>query len=292
MSEPNAGSDLASLTTRAVAGRRPGSSSTARRCGPRRAARGLVLLLRPNRPERAEAQRHQRSRSSHADPASTRPIVERPIRRMRTSTRSSSLMSPCLARTLGQLNDRWSAGPWPQLAHERAMLWIDNANDLGEVGRPSRVCFGSQSDKLRRRSATHRADVVSTQYALQSSAISGSPSSRRATLRPSIRSSGCSEANRCNGPCSSVPKRSVPMASTSTRADRPCGGRAPSSRNTYGRSPRRFRAARARSNGTSSPRRARGCRVKIAALVKQVPKFEEMQLGPTAASSVTAWSSS
>ena len=118
MSEPGAGSDLASLRTRAVARRRRLRRQRAEGVDVRRARRRRAADLRANRSGRPEAQGHQRADDSHRPARRGAQAVRVGVRSWTTSTstRCSSTMRGCPPRTSSARSTRAGGSPTDRLA--------------------------------------------------------------------------------------------------------------------------------------------------------------------------------
>ena len=161
MSEPGAGSDLASLKTRAELDRRRVRRERAEGVDVGRAPRRLVPLLRAHR------SRPRRSTRASARSSSTRrrPGVERrPFPELSepdfcdfNEVFFTDVRVP-KENLIGPLN-----GGWPitqgSLAHERAMLWINYAYDLQRAVR-ALVELGDRGRRTASRSVTTRATAT------------------------------------------------------------------------------------------------------------------------------------
>ena len=280
MSEPNAGSDLASLTTKAVldGDRFIVNGQKVWTSGAQHAA-WCLCFVRTNTGG-AEAQGHQRAHHRHADTGYRVPADRRADR-----AHVRGLQRGVLHRCRGAARE-------PARRAQRRLAALDGL---------ARARAGDVVDQLRLRPRrrdrppggarprdgfdARQRDLVASAYidhqALQALGYSGFAKFAKGQAAPEhsiLKLFGSEALQRA---LLLGAEESGPTASTSTTSDRRCGVTDRSSRNTCARSAPRFRAAPARSSATSSPSGSvRSPPLRVAVLVKQVPKFEAMELGP------------
>ena len=123
------------------------------------------------------------------------------------------------ANLLGEMNDGWRLTQG-SLAHERAMLWIDYAYSLN---RALRGAGGARRRARRRRPSPRRPRGVPRRGRERRDRRPGDRGARlprllevhgRAGRRPNTRCSSCSGASRCSGRCRSATRPTASAAST------------------------------------------------------------------------------
>ena len=228
---------------RAGRGQRPREPQDARRARRRRvrreraegvdvgrAPRRLVPVLRAHRPDRAEAQGHQRADHRHDVAGRRAPAVPRALR-------------PRLLRLQrGVLHRRARAEGEPRRSAQRrladhagfARARTGDAVDRLRVRRAARGarrssssatgrCPAAAGSATTRASATRSPASTSTRRRCSRWATAASRSSCWASRRPSTRCSSCTAARRCSTRCSTAARRSASTGSTSTGSARRCG---------------------------------------------------------------------
>ena len=187
MSEPNAGSDLAGLQTRAERARRPLRRQRPEGLDVVRDDRPEVLLLRAHRSDAAEAQGHLAADPRHGHAGHRHPAAAPHQRHGRVSPRCSSPTSSCPARTWSASSTAAGRSRRDRSRTSAAGLWVESVARLRADGRRPRRAGATQPGRDRRpgHPAQDRGDRTSSRRACGRSATRVSRRSRRARRRPS-----------------------------------------------------------------------------------------------------------